>query len=171
MRPAQQQRVRARCPPARPRAPEVGSLAEQAERERGVGLAQGRRGVERVVDKVGDKGGKAPVVGAVLEQVEERHGRFAKPGAGGAGRGRAAQGGSRRAGCQQTLTSKQRGAHGKEQLAGEARWPCQTWAGRRGRAAGDKLGEQDSQQAVRAKPMLRKRMAGELRQASEGGKQ
>ena len=50
---------------------EVAQLAEQGEREGHEGLCFIGGGIEGVVDKVGHKGGKAPVVGAVLEEAVE----------------------------------------------------------------------------------------------------
>ena len=52
--------------------------AEKAAEER-INLDGARAGVERVVDVVGDVGGKAPVVATVFEQVHDRHRRVAEP--------------------------------------------------------------------------------------------
>jgi len=61
-------------------APQVGELEEQREaKEDEGGRLRGRR-VGGVVDEVGHVGGKAVVVGAVLEEVEDGHGVVAKPG-------------------------------------------------------------------------------------------
>ena len=60
-------------------APEVGQLAEGGEGEEDKGAGMGRRGVERMVDEVGNVSGKAPVVAAVLVQVEDGHRAMAKP--------------------------------------------------------------------------------------------
>ena len=52
----------------------VEQLAEHRGREVLNGLVGGRGRVVGVVDEVGDEGGEAPVVGAVLEEVGQGHG-------------------------------------------------------------------------------------------------
>ncbi len=58
---------------------EVGELAQHGDPKEDVSDLSAGSGIERVVDKVGHKGGKAPVVTAVLEQVSQRHGAVAEP--------------------------------------------------------------------------------------------
>jgi len=53
---------------------EVARLKQQEKRSTHVDLSVGGGGEEGVVDVVGEVGGEQPVVGAVLEQVEDRHG-------------------------------------------------------------------------------------------------
>ena len=59
--------------------PEVAQLADQCKAQADVCSGHRRRGVQGVVDEVGYEGAKAPVVGAVPEQVDDGHGRVAEP--------------------------------------------------------------------------------------------
>ena len=52
----------------------VAKLADHGQSKQQNSPVRRRGGVVRVVDKVGDEGREAPVVGAVLEEVGERHG-------------------------------------------------------------------------------------------------
>ncbi len=58
---------------------EIGDLAQHGQAEEDIGHLGAWRGVQGVVDKVGHKCGKSPVVATVLEQVGQRHCAMAEP--------------------------------------------------------------------------------------------